>query len=183
MTNSYLQSCSRVNDSLCPIFRLGDILDIAEPNDKAHKQMLSKGAVIKFDIIWNCDYSPHIRKQCLPVYKFSRFDGEPQPGFNFRYADKFLVKDTLYRDLNKVFGFRIMMTTTGQALKPDYVGILIAFLAFSSLFSFGIIATDFYVSNCYGTPEQRASIQDTIVETDNAKTYIEKGSNPNFEKF
>jgi hypothetical protein len=84
MTNDYISSCSRKNDSLCPIFQVGDMLEKAEPNVDNRKQILFKGGVIQFTITWRCDYSPHITDKCLPEYGLSRFDGEPQPGFNFR---------------------------------------------------------------------------------------------------
>ena len=84
MNNDYISSCNRKNDSLCPLFQVGDMLKEAEPNENNRGDMLLKGGVLQFTITWNCDYSPHISDKCLPEYKINRFDGEPQSGFNFR---------------------------------------------------------------------------------------------------
>ena len=111
MTNNYITNCNRNNDSYCPIFQVGDMLKEAEPNEKNRQDILTKGGVLQFSITWDCDYSPHITDQCLPVYKIVRFDGEPQLGFNFRYADKFSQNGTAYRNLNKVYGLRIIIET------------------------------------------------------------------------
>ena len=177
MTNDYLTKCNRNNDSLCPIFQVGDMLAEAEPNMAKRQDMLLKGGVLQFAITWVCDYSPHITSLCLPIYKVTRFDDEPQPGFNFRYADKFTENGTAYRNLAKVFGLRIIVETTGKALKPDAIGIITAFFAFFTLFSFSILITDFYVLNSYGTDEERKELKNKLVETDSRFENLSKNSN------
>ncbi len=104
--------------------------------------------------------------------------------FVLRYADKFLVNGTTtYRNLNKVYGVRIIIITTGQALKPDFIGIFIAFLAFFTLFSFSIIFTDFYILNCYASLEQRSNLKDILVQNDDEKDEYEKSKKKKIDGF
>lgn len=145
MTNDYISSCNRSYDKLCPIFQVGDMLAEAEPDDKKRKDMQLKGAVLQLKITWNCDYSPHIRTKCLPIYKISRFDEYPQLGFNFRYANKYLDNLTTYRDYIKAFGLRIIVQTTGKAFMPDIIGILVAFLALCTILSISYNIIDCFI--------------------------------------
>jgi hypothetical protein len=89
-TNEYISKCAyQANiDTHCPVFLLGKILKEAEPNESERAQMLKTGAVIHIDIEWNCNFD--IGEQCLPTYKFNRFDfyasrDSAASGFNYRF--------------------------------------------------------------------------------------------------
>jgi hypothetical protein len=166
MTNDYISNCNRKNDSNCPIFQIGDLLKEAEPNEQKQKDMLFRGGVLQISITWDCDYAPHISEQCLPDYRITRFDDAPQYGFNFRYSDKFSVNGTNFRNLNKVYGLRIILETTGRGKKPDAIGIITSFFAFFTLFSFCVAITDFYILKYYGSQEERQRLTNILVETD-----------------
>jgi hypothetical protein len=87
---SYLKKCNfdQVTDKICPIFRVGTLLDIVEPNRTEQEQMLTYGGVIRVKIDWKCNLDKSLDK-CLPDYSFGRLDApfkEPSfsQGFNFR---------------------------------------------------------------------------------------------------
>ena len=87
---SYLRSCNYepVNHKLCPIFRVGTILDIVEPDLEEQKLMLKLGGVIRIKIDWKCNLDRSL-DYCLPEYSFGRLDGPFKEesfsrGFNFR---------------------------------------------------------------------------------------------------
>jgi len=87
---SYLRKCQYDEElnRICPIFRVGTILKIVEPDVKEQNLMLTYGGVIRVKIDWKCnlDKPPD---RCLPEYSFKRLDeqikNEPfSQGFNFR---------------------------------------------------------------------------------------------------
>ena len=70
------------------MFKVDNILNIAEKDPVEKYQMLMKGGVIQIEIIWNCNYD--LWSECFPKYEFSRFDmpykqTKTANGFNFRY--------------------------------------------------------------------------------------------------
>jgi hypothetical protein len=87
---SYLRKCQYDEDlnRFCPIFRVGTILKIVEPDDKEQNLMLTYGGVIRVKIDWKCNLDKPLDR-CLPEYSFKRLDeqikNEPfSQGFNFR---------------------------------------------------------------------------------------------------
>jgi P2X purinoceptor 4 len=85
---SYLRSCTydREDNKLCPIFRVGTLLDIVENNETHQLSMLTYGGVIRVKIDWKCNLDKPLNK-CLPEYSFKRLDARDEPfspGFNFR---------------------------------------------------------------------------------------------------
>ena len=82
---SYLSSClyHPLHDPFCPIFRLGDIIALAQENYSA---IAVKGAVIGFVIEWDCNLDLSV-EYCLPKYSFRRIDNAEDvvaKGWNFR---------------------------------------------------------------------------------------------------
>ena len=65
---------------LCPIFRLGDIVELAGGN---FSKIAIKGGVISIQITWNCDLDWNFEEYCLPKYNFRVLDNT---GWNFRHA-------------------------------------------------------------------------------------------------
>jgi hypothetical protein len=87
---SYLRSCNYDEDKhkICPIFRVGTILGIVEPDFEEQNLMLTFGGVIRVKIDWKCNLDKPL-DQCSPEYSFKRLDekikNEPfSQGFNFR---------------------------------------------------------------------------------------------------
>lgn len=92
---SYLRSCQydSVKHKICPIFRVGTLLDIVEPDRKEQHLMLTLGGVIRVKIDWRCNLDISLDK-CLPEYSFGRLDAPYKEesfsqGFNFRW--EFLI--------------------------------------------------------------------------------------------
>ena len=65
---------------LCPIFKLGDIVELAGGN---FSKIAIKGGVISIQITWNCDLDWNFDEYCLPKYNFRVLDNT---GWNFRHA-------------------------------------------------------------------------------------------------
>jgi hypothetical protein len=87
---SYLKKCNydQTNNRICPIFRVGTLLDIVEPDATEKELMLTYGGVIRVKIDWKCDLDKPLNK-CLPEYSFKRLDAPFKEdsfsqGFNFR---------------------------------------------------------------------------------------------------
>jgi len=89
-TVSYLKKCNYDSDKnkICPIFRVGTLLDIVEPDRVEQNSMLKHGGVIRVKIDWKCNLDKSL-DQCLPEYSFKRLDDRFDnlsfsQGFNFR---------------------------------------------------------------------------------------------------
>jgi hypothetical protein len=87
---SYLKKCNfdPIKHKLCPIFRVGTLLDIVEPDPYEQTQMLKLGGVIRVKIDWNCNLDKPLH-QCIPEYTFERLDRRHNEesfskGFDFR---------------------------------------------------------------------------------------------------
>ncbi|CAG5880398.1 unnamed protein product, partial [Menidia menidia] len=86
INKSYIQSCNfdMVNNTYCPIFRVGDVVRYAQQN---FSDLADKGGVIGIKIGWMCDLDKS-DDQCKPSYSFTRLDAMSQksvvsPGYNF----------------------------------------------------------------------------------------------------
>ncbi len=51
-------------EKLCPIFRLGDVVDLANGNIT---KLSVRGGVIGIEISWNCDLDWDFMEYCLPT--------------------------------------------------------------------------------------------------------------------
>jgi hypothetical protein len=84
---SYLKKCNyNATHKICPIFRVGTILDMVEEDQEEQTQMLTLGGVIRVKIDWKCNLDKPL-DECLPEYSFGRLDAPREPfsqGFNFR---------------------------------------------------------------------------------------------------
>ncbi|XP_071479418.1 P2X purinoceptor 4-like [Diadema antillarum] len=136
----YLRSCryNRKTDPLCPIFRLGTILEEA---GQTFSQMAIKGGVITIDIQWNCNLDLSY-SLCLPNYRFVRADEQNAKiagGFNFR------LNGTEYRDLTKAYGILFQVKITGVAGKFDIVPLMLNFASGVALLSLATVMCDVVV--------------------------------------
>lgn len=87
---NYLKQCNFEPDHhpICPIFRVGTILDLVETDREEQIQMLTLGGVIRVKIDWKCNLDKPL-ELCLPEYSFGRLDARFKEesfsqGFNFR---------------------------------------------------------------------------------------------------
>jgi hypothetical protein len=88
--SSYLKRCNfdPIIHRTCPIFRVGTLLDIVEPDRSEQTKMLTLGGVIRVKIDWKCNLDKPLN-ECLPAYSFGRLDAPYKEesfsqGFNFR---------------------------------------------------------------------------------------------------
>uniref|UniRef100_A0A3Q3WNR4 P2X purinoceptor n=1 Tax=Mola mola TaxID=94237 RepID=A0A3Q3WNR4_MOLML len=151
MTDAYLKSCHRRNDSLCPIFRLGDI--VQEAGDK-FPEIAIEGGVISIQIKWDCNLDP-LMWRCLPKYSFRRLDEKESnktlyPGLNFRYAKYNTVNGVEERTLYKVFGIRFDVMVFGQAGKFSFIHLIIYIGSTLSYYALTTILIDWLIgTSCY----------------------------------
>ncbi|XP_037536101.1 P2X purinoceptor 7 [Nematolebias whitei] len=169
MDDSYLRSCSRGSDSLCPIFRLGDI--VQEAGEK-FSDLAVEGGVIGIQIKWDCNLDRFMQR-CLPRYSFRRLDERESnrtlyPGLNFRFAKYNTVNGVEERTLYKAFGIRFDVIVFGQAGKFSfiqliiYIGSTLSYYALTTVFLDWLIETSCYAAESGQNYSERKveSVQD-----------------------
>lgn len=112
-------------DPHCPIFRLGDLINLVENDTTEREKMLTSGAVIRIKIDWLCNLDLG-QNECKPEYSFGRLDSRSWEeqfsyGFNFRYASHWNMANRSYRTLTKAFGLRFIVTVNGEAGRFDFL--------------------------------------------------------------
>nr|XP_046241815.1 P2X purinoceptor 7 isoform X2 [Scatophagus argus] len=151
MNDAYLRSCQRVNDSLCPIFKLGDI--VQEAGEK-FSEMAVEGGVIGILIKWDCNLD-RLMQHCFPKYSFRRLDEKESnrtlyPGLNFRYAKYNTVNGVEERTLYKAFGIRFDVMVFGQAGKFSFIQLIIYIGSTLSYYALTTILIDWLIgTSCY----------------------------------
>ncbi|UJR25903.1 hypothetical protein I4U23_007251 [Adineta vaga] len=123
----YLKKCKYDPDNhkICPILRVGTLLDIVEQNPEEQMRMLKLGGVIRVKIDWNCNLDKPLNL-CLPEYSFKRLDATFNEskfsyGFNFRFASHWKYQNRSYRTLTKAYGLRFIISVSGHAGKFDLI--------------------------------------------------------------
>uniref|UniRef100_W5MJ17 P2X purinoceptor n=1 Tax=Lepisosteus oculatus TaxID=7918 RepID=W5MJ17_LEPOC len=157
MNDTYLKSCmfSRRMDPLCPILRLGDIVQEAREN---FSQMAVEGGVIGIQINWHCNLDRFFHK-CLPEYSFRRLDEKESnktlyPGLNFRFARYNMNNGIEERMLFKAFGIRFDVMVFGKAGRFSiiqlviYIGSTLSYYALTTVFIDWFITTYLYPRCC-----------------------------------
>ncbi|XP_055055404.2 P2X purinoceptor 1 isoform X1 [Misgurnus anguillicaudatus] len=145
---AYISSCQYdpINNPLCPIFRLGDIVERSGLN---FSEIARFGGAIGILIEWNCNLDFQI-KYCKPQYEFyglygtGRNDKEEKPslGYNFRYAKHYLENGKEKRTLMKVFGLKIDIVVYGMAGKFDIIPTLTAIGSGVGIFGVATVVCD-----------------------------------------
>jgi P2X purinoceptor 4 len=107
--------------------------------------------VIQIEIIWNCNYD--FFAKCLPKYTFRRFDSpffatKAASGFNFRFADKFIMEGKERRVLYKAYGLRFIITVTGTAGRFSIVPFMLTIGAGVGLMSMSVLIADCVMLYC-----------------------------------
>uniref|UniRef100_A0A672I8Z3 P2X purinoceptor n=1 Tax=Salarias fasciatus TaxID=181472 RepID=A0A672I8Z3_SALFA len=135
ITDSYIKKCNfdMVNNTYCPIFRVGDVVHYAQQNFTKLANTV-QGGVIGIKIGWVCDLDKS-DDQCNPSYSFTRLDAMSQkntvsPGYNFRFAKYFKMENgTDYRTLVKAYAIRFDVLVNGNAGKFNMIPTLINMVA------------------------------------------------------
>ncbi|KAG5849625.1 hypothetical protein ANANG_G00112920 [Anguilla anguilla] len=133
ITAEYIKKCNfdPVNNTYCPIFRVGDVVQFAHQN---FSNLAHKGGVIGIKIGWMCDLDQS-DDSCNPTYSFTRLDAVSQknsvsPGYNFRYAKYYKMENgTEYRTLLKAYAIRFDVLVNGNAGKFNMIPTLINMVA------------------------------------------------------
>ncbi|XP_033829104.1 P2X purinoceptor 7 [Periophthalmus magnuspinnatus] len=172
MSESYLRSCERKLDPLCPIFRLGDM--VREAGENFH-ELAVEGGVIAVQIKWDCNLDP-LTSRCLPQYSFRRVDQKESnktlsPGLNYRFARYHLVNGLEERTLYKAFGIRFDVMVFGQAGRFSfiqlvlYIGSTLSYYALTTLFLDWLIDTRCYSAEVGQRYSERKveAVQDTPI--------------------
>ncbi|XP_061625086.1 P2X purinoceptor 4-like isoform X1 [Phyllopteryx taeniolatus] len=155
MTESYLTRCQRGNDSLCPVFTLGDVVHQAGGN---FSTMAVEGGVIGIQIKWDCNLD-HLTRRCLPTYSFRRLDQKESnktlsPGFNFRFAKYKTVDRAEERTLYKAFGIRFDIMVFGQAGKFSFIQLVVYIGSTLSYYALTTVLMDWLIgTTCYAAEE------------------------------
>ncbi|XP_013929170.1 PREDICTED: P2X purinoceptor 4 [Thamnophis sirtalis] len=132
---------------LCPIFRLGDILE--EAGEK-FSEMAIQGGVMGLQIRWDCDLDTSASR-CVPKYSFRRIDNKDpahsiSPGFNFRFAKYYRTATGVqYRTFVKAYGIRFDIMVFGTAGKFDIIPTIISIGSGFALFGMATIFCDIIV--------------------------------------
>ncbi|KFV97825.1 P2X purinoceptor 7, partial [Fulmarus glacialis] len=138
-------SCTynKITSPLCPIFRLGDILQEAKEN---FSEVAVKGGIIAIEINWDCNLDSFY--DCNPKYGFRRLDDKKiQPGFHFRYARYYkLPNGKEQRTLFKVYGIRFDVLVFGTGRK--FNGVELIKNIGSMISYFGLVATAIEIAIC-----------------------------------
>ena len=78
---------------------------------------------------WECNFDP-FASPCLPKFEFIRLDDdvvENGAGFNYRTASYYHQNGVAYRDLDKLWGIRLLFVTEGQGRRFDIVPLVVSF--------------------------------------------------------
>ncbi|KAF1395685.1 hypothetical protein PFLUV_G00014240 [Perca fluviatilis] len=154
----YLKKCKfdMVNNTYCPIFRVGDVVRYAQQN---FTMLANKGGVIGIKIGWICDLDKS-DDQCNPSYSFTRLDAMSQqsdvsPGYNFRFAKYYKMENgTDYRTLVKAFAIRFDVLVNGNAGKFNMIPTLINMVAAFTSVGVGTVLCDIILLNFLKGAEQ-----------------------------
>uniref|UniRef100_A0A672I7F7 P2X purinoceptor n=1 Tax=Salarias fasciatus TaxID=181472 RepID=A0A672I7F7_SALFA len=155
ITDSYIKKCNfdMVNNTYCPIFRVGDVVHYAQQN------FTKLGGVIGIKIGWVCDLDKS-DDQCNPSYSFTRLDAMSQkntvsPGYNFRFAKYFKMENgTDYRTLVKAYAIRFDVLVNGNAGKFNMIPTLINMVAAFTSVGVGTVLCDIILLNFLKGAEQ-----------------------------
>ncbi|KAJ7997353.1 hypothetical protein DPEC_G00228100 [Dallia pectoralis] len=144
----YIKSClhNPLNNPLCPIFRLGDLVKWSGFN---FSNIAKDGGAIGIVIDWTCNLD-YAESQCRPTYSFHGLYGDPQEkdkarasvGYNFRYTQHYMENGVDKRDLLKVFGIRFDIIVRSEARKFDIIPTLMAIGSGVGIFGVATVVCD-----------------------------------------
>uniref|UniRef100_A0A673Z2P2 P2X purinoceptor n=1 Tax=Salmo trutta TaxID=8032 RepID=A0A673Z2P2_SALTR len=146
--NQYIKSCvyDPTTSPLCPIFRLGDLVQLSGFNFATIAKM---GGAIGIVIDWTCNLD-YDQSECKPIYTFHGLYGNPNEtdmarasvGYNFRYAKHYMEDKQEKRTLLKVFGIRFDIIVRSVARKFDIIPTLTAIGSGVGIFGVATVVCD-----------------------------------------
>ncbi|KAM4620860.1 P2X purinoceptor 1-like isoform 1-T2 [Polymixia lowei] len=139
------------NAPLCPIFRLGDIVQLSGLN---FNTIAKVGGAIGVMVDWTCNLDLDITN-CKPKYTFHGLYGNPgekdnakaSVGFNYRYAKHYMEDKQQKRTLIKVFGIRIVIIVQSLARKFDIIPTLTTIGSGVGIFGVATVVCDLVLLN------------------------------------
>lgn len=144
----YIRKClhNPVDAPLCPIFRLGDIVNMSGFNFETIARF---GGAIGIVVDWTCNFDVDV-KHCRPKYTFHGLYGNPAEtdsarasvGYNFRYAKHYMDDKVQKRTLFKVFGIRLDIIVQTLARKFDIIPTLTAIGSGVGIFGVATVICD-----------------------------------------
>ncbi|XP_063171707.1 P2X purinoceptor 7 [Candoia aspera] len=140
---------SKHKASLCPIFRLGDILQEAGEN---FSEVAVEGGIIGIEINWDCNLDKWLHR-CRPSYGFRRLDDKRTsealyPGYNFRFARYYKrANGKEERTLMKAYGIRFDILIFGMAGRFDFFELLVYIGSALSYFGLAQLVVDFLLTS------------------------------------
>lgn len=132
---------------LCPIFKLGDIVEYCGDNFTA---VGYRGGIYGIHINWDCDFDKN-PDTCAPSYNFERLDKAGSllsRGYNFRYSTYHVINNKRYRTLTKAFGLRFHVLVHSKGGRFSIVPLFLNFGAGIALMVVADIVADFIVTYC-----------------------------------
>ncbi|XP_034284643.1 P2X purinoceptor 7 [Pantherophis guttatus] len=143
---------SKHRASLCPIFRLGDILQ--EAGEK-FSEVAVQGGIIGIEINWDCNLDKWAHR-CKPNYGFRRLDDKRTnealyPGYNFRFARYYKqLGGREERTLIKAYGIRFDILIFGTAGRLDFFEVVVYIGSVLSYFGLAQVAVDCLLTSSTG---------------------------------
>ncbi|XP_035772264.1 P2X purinoceptor 3-like isoform X2 [Neolamprologus brichardi] len=171
ITQKYISGCNfdMVNNTYCPIFRVGDVVRYARQN---FTNLAENGGVIGIKIGWMCDLDKS-DDHCNPSYSFTRLDAMSQnntvsPGYNFRFAKYFKMENgTDYRTLVKAYAIRFDVLVNGNAGKFNMIPTLINMVA--AFTSVGVVSDNPSEGN--GLYRSQLSLRQTMTKSNDSGAF------------
>ncbi|XP_028838263.1 P2X purinoceptor 1 isoform X2 [Denticeps clupeoides] len=146
--SDYIKKClyDPQKDTLCPIFKLGDIVTLSGFN---FSQIAKVGGAIGILIDWVCNLDLSVT-YCKPEYKFYGLYGNAgekdqaraSVGYNFRHANYYTEDKVETRTLTKVFGIRLEIIVHGLARKFDIIPTMTAIGSGVGIFGVATVVCD-----------------------------------------
>ena len=151
-SSSYLSSCvwDPINNTRCPIFRLGDIAKQAGVVKFA--DIMVAGAVISVNLDYDCNLDSQT-SECPPQFSFGRVDSNETKlsmGYNFRWAKYWFgpnmdSPNNTYMEQRRVYksyGVRFIFYASGTAGRFSMVPLLLALGSGMGLLSVATLIAD-----------------------------------------
>lgn len=111
------------------LFSLNEIIGNATNGQitNVSNDIVTNGAIILMESEWNCDLDKG-EKDCNPKWNFYRIDSVPGTmsfGFNYRVVNYDIHMQR--RMLRKLYGIRVVFTTSGQGKKFSFAALTVTF--------------------------------------------------------
>uniref|UniRef100_A0A3Q2QSW1 P2X purinoceptor n=1 Tax=Fundulus heteroclitus TaxID=8078 RepID=A0A3Q2QSW1_FUNHE len=171
----------RISNSLCPVFRVGDIL-----NQTTHNvtELAEKGGEIGINIEWMCNLDQDV-ELCLPKYSFTKLDApfeksKISKGYNFRFAKYYKTADgTEFRTLHKAYAVRFEVKVTGTARKFSLIPTVINVMAALTSIGMGTILCDIILLNCLKGAQQykEKKFEEVGLKRSTVRLSVRRGNN------